>query len=222
MAIKELEENAIKKGVKWLFSKIKKAVSNKKEDDDKGDIKTGKDVQKKMRMFNMYTLVYTDPKYKKELNFYDAMPLIFPIDIKQGLEGPLLRALNIHYLSPANRVKFIKELEAIVRKAAERHKYDPDNLEDYPHQNITKAVGRYMDKVYRSGGGSAGSHIRQAFRSYFFGRIKSKIKKIPIDEWENASKVVLPVFRKQTASQVYKEIAKEYQKYKGNYRSSIY
>lgn len=217
-----INESKAKKAFDWFLKTIKKSVSDKAEDIDAEDANNIQDVIDKVRIFNMYTTIYSDPKYKKELPFYDAMPLFFPIDIVNGSEGPLLRAFNIHYLPPALRYKFIMELKSVIEKAALAQKYDINQLSKYPHQNITKVVGRYMNNVYLMGGGSSGEMIRQCYRSYFFGRMKGRLKFIPLKDWENSVNLILPVFRKASNKEVYDEIRRQYNKYKNNPRSPVF
>lgn len=219
--MQRINEGLFSKGVEWLFSKTKQAVSDKKSEVEKSDMKNMKDVQKKMRLFHMYHFLYISPKYKKELPYYDALPLVFPIDIINGSEGTLLRAFNIHYLEPAYRVKFVAELEKYLRKLAGINGFDAESLEEYPPQNITKHIMKYMNAVYLRGGGSNGRKIRQAYRSYFFKRIRGKIIKVPLSEWDEASRAILPVFKKESAGAIYKDIDAKYRKYKSNARSSI-
>lgn len=53
----------------------------------------------------MYFYVY-DPKYKKTLPLYDQLPLVIPIDYyPDGFLG-----INLHYLPPAARYKFLQQL----------------------------------------------------------------------------------------------------------------
>lgn len=217
--MEKLNEGKIRQGLNWFLSKLKQTSDPK--DVQKGDISKKEDT-KKIRMFNLYTCIYKDPKTKDDLPYFDAFPLFFPIQFTQGSEGVLMHAINIHYLEPKLRKRFLKEIEIILRKVAQNQKYDPNNLEDYPHQNITKVVGRYMNKVYQSGGGSAGAHIRSAYRSYFLSRIGSKMKKIPLDEWTQAGDLYLPVFRKQSASYIYGDVKEQFENYKNNNRSDIY
>ncbi len=216
----KLDEGLISQGLKWFSSKIKKSA-NTKQRDDSGDIMNMKDVTNKMRFFNLYTTIYKNPKYKKELPYYDAFPLFFPFDIKQGSEGSIVHAINIHYLPPALRMKFLKELEAVIRREALKRGYDPNHLENYPIGDITKNIGRYMNSVYTRGGGSAGSMIRQCYRSYFFGRMSGKLTKIDLDEWSQAGRVFLPAFRKESSSEIYKDIREKYRLYISNPRKDI-
>ena len=216
-----LDENKIKKGLNWFLGKIKKSA-DKKSKPDKGDIASKKDFSKKIRPFNLYATLYSRPKFEKTLPYFDAFPLFFPIKFTRGSEGTLLHGVNIHYLPPAMRKKFLRELEIIIRRVADKQGFDPDNLEDYPHQNITRVVGKYMNRVYQSGGGSAGAMIRASYRSYFLSRMGGKLKKIPLNEWDEAASVYLPVFRKQSASAVYADTKEKFDKYKSNMRHDIY
>lgn len=218
MTSQQLTEAEIKNAVSWFSSKIKDLFGAKK---DSGDVSTAKELQNDLRFFHLYTTVYSNPKYKEELPFYDAVPLFFPVDIVKGSEGLLIRGINIHYLMPSDRVKFLNELKKVIIKAAQQQNFDPEHLEDYPAANISKVIGKYMNNVYRSGGGSAGSVIRSAYRSYFLGRIGARLKKIPLGEWEQAGRLILPVFRKQSSGEIYKSVYESYDKYKSNFRSPL-
>lgn len=217
----KMDESLLKDGIKWFRSKIKKVVSNNPEDRHPKDIENAKDVATKMNFMNLYTTIYS-PKWKEELPYYDSMPLFFPIDIVNGSSGKLLRSFNIHYLPPSLRIKFLKELETIITKDANNKGFSPDDLKYYPRGNIAKVIGRYMNKVYLSGGGSSGAMIRQAYRSYFFSRMSGKLKYIPVTQWEKAGRVILPVFRKESSSKIYADIISDYKKYKSNPRKPIW
>jgi len=220
--VDNINEASIKKGVRWFLDKIKKSVSKRKEDKHPKDIETSKEAKANLHNFNLYTTLYPMPKTKDELPFYDAMPLFFPLQVVKGSDGALLHSLNLHYLPPNLRLKFLKEIEILVRKDAEMKGYEPDELSTYPKGNLTRSVGRYVAKVYQYGGGSAGAMIRAAYRSYFFSRMRGKLKYIPVTEWEKAGRLILPVWRKAGPAEVYKEVRNTYNKYKNNYRSSIY
>ncbi len=219
-----LNEIKIKKALSWFKKKLKKASDKKKP--SKGELASLDDVGKKMRMFHLYAHVYS-AKYKDTLEVWDAFPLYFPIDVKGSKHGSgaKIHALNIHYLKPADRIKFIGEIKAILIKEAEKGGYDVEELEDLNAialGKITKVVGKYINKVYMSGGGSAGRNIRAAYRSYLFSNIKSKITKIKISEWEKAAMAILPAFRKMGPAGAYKHTQDQYNKYKKNPRKPIY
>ena len=66
----------------------------------------------------MYGFVY-DPKWKKELPYYDRFPLIFPVEFdKDGFLG-----INFHYLPHILRAKLMDALYTTVNN----RKYDTNN-----------------------------------------------------------------------------------------------
>lgn len=217
-----INEANVKKGVKWFLNKIRQSISKRKEDRHPKDIEDRQDAKRNLHNFNLYTTLYPNPKWKEELPFYDAMPLFLPLQVVRGSEGALLHVINIHFLPPNLRIRFLKELEILVRKDAERKGFEPDELSTYPKGNLTRTVGRYINNVYQSGGGSAGSMIRAAYRSYFFSRMRGKLKYIPVTQWEKAGNLILPAFRKAGPGEIYREIRETYNKYKNNYRKPIY
>jgi len=218
----KMDESLLRDGIKWFSKKLKGVVSNKPEDKHPKDIENLKDAKTKLQFMNLYTTIYSKPKYAKSLPYFDAFPLFFPISVNYGSEGPKIMSFNLHYLPPALRMKFLKELEIIVTRDAKSKGFSPDDLKYYPRGNVAKVIGRYMNQVYLRGGGSSGAMIRQAYRSYFFSRMSGKLKYIPVTEWEKAGRVILPVFRKQSSSEIYKDIREQYKKYKSNPRKPIW
>ena len=59
----------------------------------------------------MYNFFY-DPKMKKELPYYDRFPLIFPFkrgyERNRATEGGAFYGINLHYLPPHVRSRFVK------------------------------------------------------------------------------------------------------------------
>lgn len=218
--VRRISEQKLKKALGWLVTKAKQALSTRKKDEAPSDIKSISDIGKKMRMHHLMFMIYDNPKHKKTLPYYDALPLFFPLKITIGPDGPLLHGLNIHYLTPGDRAAFINEIVTLMKRTAEKQGYDPDNLNAVPDGNISKVVGRYLNAVYQ-GMSSAGSRIKVAYRTYYIGRIKGKIIKIQPDEWDNAVNLILPRFNKMGPGGIYKDIEKLYKKYKDSNWKSI-
>ena len=218
--VQRISEQKLKKALKWIFNKAKQALSTRKKDEKPTDIKSLEDIGKKLRMHHLMFMIYDNPKHKKTLKYYDALPLFFPLKITIGPDGPLLHGLNIHYLQPGDRAAFINEIITLMKRTAEKQGYDPNNLNEVPDGNISKVVGKYLNAVYQ-GMNSAGSRIKVAYRTYYIGRIKGKMIKIQPDEWLTAVDVILPRFNKMGPGSIYKDIEELYSRYKGSNWGSI-
>lgn len=130
----------------------------------------------------MYFYNY-DPKFKDKLPYYDEFPLIFVIDYFSG--G--FMGINLHYVSPRNRMEIMESLSGI----ATNKRYDAS----------TRLALSY--KVLR--GVSKFSTMKPCIKKYLFSNVKSSFVTINADEWDIA--IFLPVqkFRKANASKVWSD-----------------
>ena len=114
-------------------------------------------------------MYFYDPKYKAELPYYDRFPLTIMVEpAKGGFYG-----LNLHYLSPAVRARFLDELM----------KLGPKNMSDSTRltrmrYNTLKGVQKYKE-------------FKPCFKHYLMDHVKSRIVRVPMTEWEIA--IFLPV-----------------------------
>lgn len=116
---------------------------------------------------NMYMYFY-DPKLKNELPYYDRFPLTIIVQPESnGFSG-----LNLHYLSPGVRARFLDELMATA----------PKNIND-----TTRLKLRYKllaaSKKYKE--------FKPCWKRYLGSNVRSRIVRVPMTEWEIA--VFLPV-----------------------------
>jgi hypothetical protein len=130
----------------------------------------------------MYFYNY-DPKFKDKLPYYDEFPLIFVIDYFSG--G--FMGINLHYVSPRNRMEIMESLSGI----ATNKRYDAS----------TRLALSY--KVLR--GVSKFSTMKPCIKKYLFSNVKSSFVTINANEWDIA--IFLPVqkFRKANASKVWSD-----------------
>ena len=116
---------------------------------------------------NMYMYFY-DPKHKETLPYYDRFPLAVMVEpAKGGFYG-----LNLHYLAPGVRARF---LDALMETA-------PKNVTD-----TTRLKLRYSllqgTKKYRE--------FKPCFKHYLMSQVASKMVRVPMTDWEIA--IFLPV-----------------------------
>jgi len=88
---------------KWLAGKI---LYLKQHKTFPGAINAGNYINQKLFGLGDMFMYHYDPKWKKELPYYDTFPLVIPINFApNGFLG-----LNLHYLSPDLRLIFINRL----------------------------------------------------------------------------------------------------------------
>tara|TARA_B110000196_G_scaffold21376_1_gene16722 strand:+ start:138 stop:722 length:585 start_codon:yes stop_codon:yes gene_type:complete len=125
----------------------------------------------------MYFFTY-DPKWKKELPWYDTFPLVFPIKTySNGFLG-----LNFHYLNPKERAILMDQLKSF----ASNKRFDESTKLLLTYQTI-KSMGRARPTIHRY----LGSHVQ------------SKFVLINSDEWEVALFLPVERFKKASKKQVW-------------------
>lgn len=126
----------------------------------------------------MYMYDY-DPKYKKELPYYDKFPLVFPFNIG-GKDGKRFYAINMHYLPPKLRLVVFQQL---LQYRNERHYRRRTKFD----MNWKKLEALASHKL-----------VSFATKQYLFTHVRSKFTEIPANYWEIV--INMPVARFQKAS----------------------
>ena len=199
---------------KWFLDQLKKTFSNDKKDIDKKDVNNPEEMKDKIQNYFMFTMVY-DALHKDKLFSWDSIPLFFPVGMTNVGKGLKIQGINIHFLEPKNRIVFINELITLMKKVAEKKKFDPNDLDSVPDNVFQPVISKFMQGVYEGRINSAGKHIKVSYRSYFLNRIKSRLVRIPFSEYELAAKVMLPKFS-TSRSKTYSWIKEMYNRYKGS------
>jgi hypothetical protein len=217
MAI-QIREGALRRAVNWFSRKIRDLGS--RADANKGEVNIRKvknfaSFVKKMVIGGIYFQAY-DPKFKKELPFYDKLPLYIPAQIKSDR----ILGLNLHYLPPQLRVAFLQDYVEYLEKRAFEAGYD--FLYEVPSSQISNWGSRYISKVYLGAVKSPGNPLRECVKTYLYGHIVSKISPVKIDNWEHVGNLILPQFEKKSDSYIYRNVIESYKKYKDSIRSDIF
>ena len=112
---------------------------------------------------NMHMFVY-DPKHKEVLPYYDKFPLAIMVDTAPG--G--FYGLNLHYLAPGIRAKFLDQLLKTVDDdiMSERAKFDIN-------YDLLKSAQRMK-------------YFQPCFKHYLTKHIKSRIVKVEAKDWATA------------------------------------
>lgn len=161
----------------WLKSKIKDLKPTRQALlNDKERLKTNTIIGR------MY-FYYYDPKLKDELPYYDRFPLVIPIERYQdGFLG-----LNLHYISPRQRIELLDALSDF----ATNSKYD-ETTRLRLSWNKLKTVG----KAFKA---------KPCVKRYLFKHVDSRFLEITADEWDIAALLPFQNFQGATANKVYND-----------------
>lgn len=127
------------------------------------------------------TMFFYDPKTKDKLPYYDKFPLTIVVDsAPKGFYG-----LNLHYLPPALRAKFLDGLL--------------DNLNNKYYDDKTRFAVSY-NYLKRS---SRMKYFQPCFKHYLTSNVKSKFAMVEAPEWEIAAFLPTAQFEKAGKNKVY-------------------
>jgi hypothetical protein len=141
----------------------------------------------KPRVGDMIMYFY-DPKYKATLPYYDRFPLTIMVEpAKGGFYG-----LNLHYLAPGVRARFLDEL----MKLAPKNMNDTTRLQRMRYKTLT-GVRKYKE-------------FEPCFKHYLMEHVKSKMVRVPMTEWEIAIFLPTEEFKKVKAESVWRYSRKQY------------
>ena len=128
-------------------------------------------------------MFYYDPKHKKTLPYYDRFPLIVLVDkVKGGFHG-----LNLHYLPPTLRAKFLDGLM--------------DNMNNKLYDETTRFKVNY-EMLQRA---SKLRYFKACYKMYLNDHVRSKFAEIEAPEWEIATFLPTADFAKSSKANVYKD-----------------
>jgi len=134
---------------------------------------------------NMYMYFY-DPKHKKTLPYYDRFPLILMIEPRKG--GFL--GLNLHYLRPDIRAKFLDELMKLAPK-----KVGNNSRLTKLRYDLLQSTRKYKE-------------FRPCFKTYLTSQVASRMVRVPMTEWEIAVFLPTEQFKKSGKQNVWKDSLK--------------
>lgn len=128
-------------------------------------------------------MFFYDPKLKKTLPYYDGFPLVIVLD---KAEGGFL-GLNLHYLPPTLRAKF---LDALLEVASDT-KYNDQTKFDVTY-SLLKRAAKFK-------------YFKPCIKHYLTDHIRSRFGFIPAPEWEIATFLPTADWQKASGSAVYKD-----------------
>ena len=170
-----------KESREWFRKKASNLRSINREDLMKEEpLKTGaRQIVGSMQMF------FYDPKTKDTLPYYDKFPLAIIVGpAKGGFYG-----LNIHYLPPVLRAKFLDALMDIADK----------RITDNSKFGLTYKTLKNASKM---------KYFEPCFKHYLTEHVKSKFAKVPAPEWEIATFLPTASWSKASSQKVFSDSRK--------------
>ena len=166
----------------WFRKRIQRLTRVNREQLMREDEITRKAAHSYGSMF-MY---FYDPKTKDKLPYYDTFPLVIPVEPAEG--G--FRGINLHYLPPILRAKF---LDALL-DATNNKKYDETTKFRLTY-NILNGARKMR-------------YFKPCFKHYLLNHVKSRFAEVPAPEWEIATFLPTAQWKKAAAGKVYSDSRK--------------
>lgn len=138
-------------------------------------------VQKNQTVVGSMYMFFYDPKHKETLPYYDKFPLVIVIGpAEKGFMG-----LNLHYLPPVLRAKFLDSLLEVTN-----NKSYNESTKFRITYNLLQRAAKYK-------------YFKPCIKHYLSDHVRSKFAKVVAPEWEIA--VFLPTadFAKASKNRVY-------------------
>ena len=131
---------------------------------------------------NMYMFFY-DPKHKETLPYYDSFPLVIVVGPAEG--G--FYGLNLHYLPPTLRAKFLDSLLEITNNRL----YDESTKFQVSYNMLQRA--------------SKMKYFKPCFKHYLNEHVRSRFAMVEAPEWEIATFLPTADWQKGNAASVYRD-----------------
>ena len=166
----------------WLKAKVKDLSPNRT-----ALMKDRENLKDKSMLGRMYFYFY-DPKTKDMLPYYDRFPLVIPIERYQdGFLG-----LNLHYISPRQRVILLDKLSQYLNN----HKYDETTRIRLSYEHLVNASTIYEGIP--------------CIKKYLYKQVKSRFLEITADEWDIAALLPTEYFSGASKNKVFSDSRKKF------------
>ena len=144
-------------------------------------------VNRQNPLIGSMNMFFYDPKGKDTLPFYDRFPLAIIIGpAPKGFYG-----LNLHYLPPILRAKFLDALLDI----STNKRYDDKTRFGLTYEMLQKSTKM--------------RYFKPCFKHYLNSHVKSRLARVPAPEWEIATFLPTASWEKATAATVYRNSRKQ-------------
>lgn len=188
--IDRIKESLAKEGIeprsrtarRWLRTKMENLRVSRT-----GFMRDRSRLKNKSLVGRMYFYFY-DPKHKNTLPYYDRFPLVIPI--KRQPDGFI--GLNLHYISPKQRILLLDKLSTILNN---------DAYDETTRFNISYNFLKAATKIYEA---------KPCMKKYLFKHIESRFLEITADEWDIAALLPVEFFEKEKKNKVWTESQEQF------------
>ena len=176
---------------KWFKKSIKalgKVTPQRVLKDDALDKATVAELGKPTAVGSMYMYFY-NPKHKKTLPYYDRFPLTIVVgEAPGGFYG-----LNLHYLSPVVRARFLDQL---MKLAPGGKMKDTTRLKKLRY-DLLASTRRFKE-------------FEPCYKHYLMPHVKTNLVRVPMTDWEIAIFLPTEQFKKVSKETVWRYSRKQY------------
>lgn len=143
-------------------------------------------VNRQNPLIGSMNMFFYDPKGKDTLPYYDRFPLAIIVGpAEKGFYG-----LNLHYLPPILRAKFLDAL------------LDVTNNKKYDETTRFQMSYKMLQATSKT------RYFKPCFKHYLTQHVRSRLARVPAPEWEIATFLPTASWEKSSAANVYKDSRK--------------
>jgi len=178
------EREAQREAIKWFIGTLRGTQQNNV---GSGDLDPNLLLQNRRSTVNLipgqiYFMRY-DPKHKDTLPYYDTAPLFILLDIRDDM----LFGINTHYLPYRLRIQLINALLDTITAS----KWDHKTKAKINYQMV-KSMSKY-------------GICKPALKSYLFNHMRSKLVRIPAENWKKVAYLPIETFVKASKNRVWRD-----------------
>lgn len=183
--IERIKEQLAKSGYKprttasrdWLMAKISELKPTRQS------VLNDKERLKSNTIIGRMYFYYYDPKLKDDLPYYDRFPLVIPIErYPDGFLG-----LNLHYISPKQRIELLDALSEFATNS---------NYDETTRLRLSWSKLKTIGKAFKA---------KPCVKKYLFKHVDSRFLEIDADEWDIAALLPFQNFKGASANKVYND-----------------
>lgn len=183
--IERIKEQLAKSGYKprttasrdWLMAKISELKPTRQS------VLNDKERLKSNTIIGRMYFYYYDPKLKDDLPYYDRFPLVIPIErYPDGFLG-----LNLHYISPKQRIELLDALSEFATNS---------NYDETTRLRLSWSKLKTIGKAFKA---------KPCVKKYLFKHVDSRFLEINADEWDIAALLPFQNFKGASANKVYND-----------------
>lgn len=143
-------------------------------------------VNRQNPLIGSMNMFFYDPKHKDTLPYYDRFPLVIIVGpAEKGFYG-----LNLHYLPPILRAKFLDAL------------LDVTNNKKYDETTRFQLSYKMLQATSKT------RYFKPCYKHYLTQHVKSRLARVSAPEWEIATFLPTASWEKSSAANVYRESRK--------------